>query len=346
MTFFIGIVLAISFLMHLYVYGRLYGLFGCKRRWSFWILTLLGTVSLIGSRILESYFDHYLIEVIFVAAGYWLGVLWLLFCTVLIYEVLRWAVPHPKRTGGIVIIAVACVLSVYAALNARRITVRTIRIPGPEPMRLVQLSDIHIGSMNAAFIRKVVDKTNSLKPDIILITGDLVDTFSRSTQEALKRLADLEAPVFFISGNHEFYAGRPQVLDALRKLNVTIMDNRIEHLGDVQLIGIPDTTDPQQAEGTLLSMPYDRSAYTILMFHRPMDIAFLEQAGINLTLVGHTHKGQIFPFNVIVRYFENPLYGLHQRADSFLYVTSGTGLWGPRMRLGTSNEIVIIELTP
>ena len=251
MVFFIGTVLAISFLMHFYVYWRLYGLFDCKRRWGFWTLTFLGSISLIGSRILESYFDHYLIEVVFVAAGYWLGVLWILFCTLLLYEVVRWITPGPQRTAGIVIIAVVCMLSGYATLNARRITVTTIRLPGPEPLRLVQLSDIHIGSMNAAFIRKMVDKTNSLNPDKILITGDLVDTFSRSTQETLKLLADFDAPVFFVSGNHEFYAGRPQVLDALRQMGVTIMDNRIEQLGAVQLIGIPDTTDAQQAQGKI-----------------------------------------------------------------------------------------------
>ena len=344
MAFFIGTVLAISFLMHFYVYWRLFGLFGCKRRWGFWLLTLVGTVSLIGSRILESYYDSYVIEVIFVAAGYWLGVLWLLFCTLLLYEIARWVVPHAKRTGGIAILAVVCVLSAYATVNARRITVATIQVPGPEPMRLVQLSDVHIGSMNAAFIRKMVEKTNRLNPDKILITGDLVDTFGRSTQNTLKLLADFEAPVYFVSGNHEHYVGRQDVLDALRRLNVTNMDDRIEQLGPIQLIGIPDMTDRQQAQGVLTGMPYDRDAYTILMFHRPMDIAFLEQAGIDLTLVGHAHAGQIFPFNFIVRFFEYPVYGLHRRGDSFLYVTSGTGLWGPRMRLGTNNEIVVVEL--
>jgi hypothetical protein len=82
------------------------------------------------------------------------------------------------------------------------------------------------------------------------------------------------------------------------------------------------------------------------MFHRPLDPAFLEQARIRLTLAGHTHRGQIFPFGLIVGRIESPLYGLHRRGDSVLYVTSGTGLWGPRMRLGTDNEIVVIELDP
>ena len=248
MAFFIGTVLAISFLMHFYVYWRLFGLFGCKRRWGFWLLTLVGTVSLIGSRILESYYDSYVIEVIFVAAGYWLGVLWLLFCTLLLYEIARWVVPHAKRTGGIAILAVVCVLTAYAMINARHHR-RHDPVPGPEPMRLVQLSDVHIGSMNAAFIRKMVEKTNRLNPDKILITGDLVDTFGRSTQNTLKLLADFEAPVYFVSGNHEHYVGRQDVLDALRRLNVTIMDDRIEQLGPIQLIGIPDMTDRQQRRG-------------------------------------------------------------------------------------------------
>ena len=346
MILFISFVLATFFLMHFYVFWRLFGMFGCRRRWGFWLLTVFGAISLIGSRILESYIDHLLIEMFFVAAGYWLGVLWLLFCTMLVYEIAKYLIPHSPRTGGTVIIMVVCVLTGYATLNARRITVAAIDIPGPEKLRIVQLSDVHIGSMNAAFIQKMVDKTNALEPDKILITGDLVDTFSRSTQQTLTLLADLNAPVYFVSGNHEYYAGRKDVLDALARLGVILMDNRIEHIGAIQLIGLPDMADALEAEGSLLALPYDRNAYSILMFHRPMRLDFLERAGINLTLVGHTHRGQLFPFNFIVRLFESPLYGLHQHGESFLYVTSGTGLWGPRMRLGTNNELVLIRLVP
>ncbi len=346
MTLFVLFVLVTFFAMHFYVFWRLFDMFGCRRRWGFWSLTILGAISLIGSRILESYIDHILIEIFFVAAGYWLGVMWLLFCSMLIYEVIKYILPHQPRTGGKLIIAVVCIAALYATLNARRVTVNTINLTGPEAMRIVQWSDVHIGSMNAAYIQKIVEKTNSLDPDMILITGDLVDHLSRSTQKAMARLTQLNGPVYFVSGNHEYYTGRKQVLDELERLGVTLMDHRVRDLGSVQLIGLPDMTDPAQAEGALLALPYDRNAYSILMFHRPMNIDFLAQAGIHLTLVGHTHRGQIFPFNLIVRFFERPLYGLHQQGDSFLYVTSGTGLWGPRMRLGTNNEIVVIDLKP
>ncbi len=343
---FIAFIQVLFFLMHFYVLWRLFGLFGCRRRWGFWILTLVASTALIGSRIAEAYIDHIAIEMFFVAAGYGLGLVWLLFSVLLVYEVVKYLVPHKPRTAGIAIITVVCVLAAYATVNARRITVNTFAVPGPAPLRIVQLSDIHIGSMNAAFIQRMVDKTNALQPDKILITGDLIDHLSTRTRAAMTLLADLEAPTYFVSGNHEFYAGRREIINLLDQVGIETLDNRFIRRGPIQLIGLPDTPDLSHAESALLAMPYDRHLYSILMFHRPIDIEFLNQAGIDLTLVGHTHGGQIFPFHFLARFFERPLYGLHQYGDSFLYVCSGTGLWGPRMRLGSNNEIALIELTP
>lgn len=343
---FILFIQLIFFLMHFYVLWRLFGLLGCRRRVGFWILTIFASISLIASRILEAYIDHILVEMLFVAAGYWLGLVWLLLSVMLVYEIARYLVPHKQRTAAISIIAVVCVLAAYATVNARRITVNTLAVPGPAALRIVQLSDIHIGSMNEAFIQKMVDKTNGLQPDKIFITGDLIDHLSTRTRATMNLLAELEAPTYFVSGNHEFYAGRGEIIDVLDQLGIETLDNRFIRRGPVQLIGLPDTTDLSRAESALLAMPYDRQLYSILMFHRPIDIAFLNQAGIDLALVGHTHGGQIFPFHIIVWLFERPIYGLHQYGESFLYVSSGTGLWGPRMRLGSSNEIVLIELEP
>jgi len=345
MRIFVLIVLAISFAMHFYVFWRLFGLLGWRRRWGFWLLTLTASVALVGSRILEAYFDHILVDAAFVGSAYALGLMWLAFCVLLAYEVMRWCVPHRKRTAGISIVAVVAVLAGYATWNATRITVKTVTLPGP-PMRIVQLSDVHICSVSDAHFGRIIEHTNRLNPDMICITGDLVDTLSTRTRQTMQRLSELKAPVFFTSGNHEYYAGRWEVLDELRRLNVTIMDNRVVNLCSAQLVGLPDMTDKQQAEAELLMMPIDRRQFVILMFHRPLDIGFLEERGIDLTMVGHTHRGQIFPFGLIVRLFESPLYGLHRCGDSAMYITSGTGLWGPRMRLGTNNEIVLYEIAP
>lgn len=210
----------------------------------------------------------------------------------------------------------------------------------------MQISDVHICSVSDAHFGRIIEQTNRLNPDFICITGDLVDTLSVRTRQSMQRLGELKAPVFFTSGNHEYYAGRREVLDELRRLNVTLMDNRVVNLCSAQLIGLPDMTDRAQAEAELLMMPIDRQQFVMLMYHRPLEIGFLQERGINLTMVGHTHRGQIFPFGFIVRLFEPSLYGLHRRGDSAMYVTSGAGLWGPRMRLGTRNEIVLYEIAP
>jgi predicted MPP superfamily phosphohydrolase len=194
------------------------------------------------------------------------------------------------------------------------------------------------------FLKKIIEKTNVLNPDLVLITGDFVDNFHKSTQDAIALLKNLNAPSLFVTGNHEDYVGPDRITKALTAANVTVLRNQMKDLGQIRVIGIDNGIDRNKITQILHEFNTDKSKFTILMYHRPPDIEMLSHAGINLTLSGHTHAGQIFPFNYVVRFFFKHISGLHKYDGSFLHITSGTGTWGPRMRLGSRSEMVSIQI--
>jgi len=283
-------------------------------------------------------------RIVYILAATWYGILWLLFCTLIVYEVIRLFLKINSYAAGVLIITIAAIASIYAMVNAQMIFVRRLTIPGDINCDIVQLSDIHIGSVGGAFLKRVIAKTNAVDPDLILITGDLVDNFNKSSQEALGLLARLEAPVYFVTGNHEHYVGAERITRLLTEIDVTVLSNqRIDH-GAMQIIGIDDKTSKDNRENILRQLHTDNSRFSVLMSHRPMELETLSEAQVNLAVSGHTHAGQLFPFNYIVGLFYEHLSGLHQHNNTYLYVTSGAGTWGPRMRMGSRSEIVLLQI--
>jgi predicted MPP superfamily phosphohydrolase len=194
------------------------------------------------------------------------------------------------------------------------------------------------------FFKKIIKKTNALNPDLVLITGDLIEDFIPNTRAGLKALKDLKATVLFVTGNHERYSVSGGITEFLATLNVKVLHDQMIDCSKVQIIGIDNDTDTIILDGLLAGMDIDESKFCILMSHRPVDLEILSQANVDLAISGHTHAGQIFPFNYIVRLFIKQVYGLYKQNDSYLYVTSGAGTWGPRMRLGWPSEIVLVKL--
>ena len=117
-------------------------------------------------------------------------------------------------------------------------------------------------------------------------------------------------------------------------------------LDDIQFVGIDDSDNPGHVADTLPSIAMDKSKYRILLYHRPLGWEDAREHGIELMLSGHTHNGQIFPFNLLVKTRFKKIHGLYQNGGSALYVSPGTGTWGPIMRLGSVNEITCINLRP
>lgn len=343
MTFVI-IFLGIYLLLNYYVLRRLAHLFKIRPGIGFYALLVTCTLSYIAAAVLERVYANGFSRMIYLLASTWMGVGFLLFSCLVVYEIAAILFRPPRVISGIVICSVVAVLALYATINAHRITVTNVDIAAGVNMNIVQLSDIHLGSARAGFLAQVVEKTNSLAPDLVLITGDLMESHRSITARALEPLNDLLAPAFFVTGNHDGYAGIDKVMRLIATTKVTPLRNESVMAKGIQIIGIDDSYDKGHVARQLENIKVDPSAFSILMYHRPDGFEAACRAGIDLTLSGHTHNGQIFPFNYFVRLSYRHMKGLFKQGNCQLYVTSGTGTWGPRMRLGSNNEIVMLKL--
>jgi len=224
--------------------------------------------------------------------------------------------------------------------------VRTIDVDGfGKEIKAVQLTDLHIGSINnRKFLDKVVKMTNELNPDVVFITGDLVDGSGIFTESYYDPLDDIEAPVYFIHGNHETYEGLEPIEKMLKKKNITLLKDDVRTFRGIQIAGLMYTEDKEKIRNTIESLDIDRSKPAILLNHAPSGTDIASKKSFDLQLSGHTHGGQIFPFNFLVKLAFPYVKGRYQVGDMVLYINQGTGTWGPPMRLGTRSEITQINL--
>lgn len=281
------------------------------------------------------------------ASATWLGLLFMLFCCTVVYEIVRLFFNSPRLISGLVILGIAAGLAAYSVINASSFRVNEVFIPMNvgEKIKIVQISDAHLGTIrNSRYLNKLVESTNSLGPDFVAITGDLFDGTAPLELETISGLDKIQAPVFFVTGNHENYEGIDNVLELLRKTKVKVLRNQVERFKGMQIIGIDYSSEKKFLEKTLSKMELDKSEPSLLLYHVPVKAETLHGLGINLQLAGHTHKGQIFPYMLIDRLAYAYLSGLHNFKESWIYVSAGSGTWGPPMRLGTKSEITLIIL--
>lgn len=250
--------------------------------------------------------------------------------------------------------------------NARRtagVATVEVSLPGlPAPLQgftIVQISDIHVGlTIRQRHVEAIVEAVNRLEPDVIAITGDLVDgsVAELGSQVApLARLASRHGS-FFVTGNHEYYSGVGPWLVELRRLGIRVLHN--EHAVIVRdgaklvIAGVPDysagyfdaahRSDPRAA---LAGAPVD-AAVKVLLAHQPRSATAAAQAGFDLQLSGHTHGGQFLPWTYFVKLQQPFTAGLHRVGRLWVYVSRGTGYWGPPKRIGAPSEITLIRLIP
>jgi predicted MPP superfamily phosphohydrolase len=245
----------------------------------------------------------------------------------------------------------------------RPVAVRTVRVGIgrlPEHLagyKIVQLTDIHVGpTIGRSFIEDMVARTNALEPDLVAITGDLVDGSVEQLGHLVEPLRNLRARdgVFFVTGNHEYYSGADEWLEHLRTLGVRPLRNErvaIRGADGFDLGGVDDWTAHQFGDGHGMDMANvvagrDASRAFVLLAHQPKAIDAAEAAGVDLQLSGHTHGGQMFPFTYLVRFQQPYVAGLHKQGNTQIYVSRGTGYWGPPMRIAAPAEITRIELYP
>ncbi len=281
----------------------------------------------------------------------WLGACWVLLAIVLCFEVVNLLVTLPPRTAGQGILGLALCLVALAVFNANRVRTTRIQVQSDRldrSYRLVQLSDVHIGSRGAGFLRRVARQVRSLAPDAVLVTGDLVD-HREVTREQLAPLAELGAPVWLSLGNHERYVDCEAVCERLASLGVRVLRDAVDRFEGLRLVGIDDAQAKDTVARGLVRLGLEDTPgrpFTILLYHRPEGLEDAARHGVDLMLAGHTHGGQLFPFHWVVRRVHPRISGRHESAGAVLYVSAGAGTWGPTMRLGTRAEVVLIELQP
>jgi predicted MPP superfamily phosphohydrolase len=262
--------------------------------------------------------------------------------------------------------ALAVLITFVGFINARRRAgIRAVEVPIaglPEPLRgfsIVQITDIHVGTtIKNGYVSRIVDAVNELDADMIAVTGDLVDgSVGRLAPhtEPLGRLTSRYG-TFFVTGNHEYYSGVHAWIAEMRRLGVLVLLNEhvvLEHFGEsVVVAGVTDLSahhfDPAHRSdpaAALAGAPED-AAVKVLLAHQPRSAFAAAEAGFHLQLSGHTHGGQFFPWNLVVKIFEPFTAGLHRLDHLWLYVSRGTGYWGPPNRFGAPSEITHLKLVP
>lgn len=300
-----------------------------------------------------------------------IGFTFMLFVIAVIYDLTitvskRVPVDHSRRKTLKLIFDVTMLIAAFAYIfrgfsqgvqfpKLNRVKVKVKDFP-LEKFNLVQLTDVHVGrTIKRDFIEKLVKSTNALKPDMVVITGDLVDLPISKIEYDLYPLKDLDAPTYFILGNHEYFHGVGEAVEYITSLGVIPLLNEHVVIGEgnkqFNLVGLTDVigtrTDflPPDPEAAYLGADQNKSC--VVLAHQPRMITDMDDYRCDLMLSGHTHGGQIFPFGLLVMTAQPYLAGLYQHAKNRqIFVSRGTGYWGPPLRFLAPSEISQIFIQP
>jgi uncharacterized protein len=363
---FISAVLGTWFLMHWYVYLNLASL-GFSKAWlapALWVLSL----SFPFMRLFTLRWRNPLMRVLYWGAALWMGSVFLFSFWFLIASGLRRmaglaglaAAADPGAwtlaagLGVLAMIAWGLFNAMRAPREVRYAIDRSPRYRRGKSARIVQVSDVHLGlTLGTAFLTALVARINALEPDLVFITGDLLDPEFPSDLEAAAILRGLSARqgVFAVTGNHEFYAGLGRFLAMMESAGIPVLANETRRLGSgLQIAGIHDQSarrfarlgvacDPEKA---LRDIDHDMPVF--LLAHQPKHLEHAQARRVDLIFSGHTHAGQIFPFRAMVRLSFRYLAGKYALgSETDLIVNTGTGFWGPPLRVGTDSQVVVVD---
>jgi predicted MPP superfamily phosphohydrolase len=276
------------------------------------------------------------------------------------------ALPNWRVASAVAVPALAVLSTLVGLFNARRrARVVTVEVPindlpaALNGFTIVQISDIHVGpTIKRRYVEAIVDAVNQLKPDLIAITGDIVDGSVPQLTNHTQPLSRLTARhgAFLVTGNHEYYAGAHAWIDEFRRLGLKVLLNEhvvVHHEGARAVIaGVTDYSaahfDPAHRSdpaAALVGAPAD-VLIKVLLAHQPRSAEAAAKAGFTLQLSGHTHGGQFFPWNFFVRFQQPFTAGLARLNGLWVYTSRGTGYWGPPKRLGAPSEITRVRLVP
>jgi len=363
---FLAIVLSVWLVQHLYVGWRLWPLpvFASTVGRRLLIVGLVaGFLSYPLGRILYGIGWHGTGRALEYAGAVWMGTLFLLFASLLFVDLVTlggWVLRPWVGTLRTAAVALSLIAAVVGLISAR-LGPRVVRLevplaalpPSADGLRIAQLSDVHLGTiLGPHFLDRLIERTHELEPDLVVITGDLVDGDAGVVEEMLPQMRTLRAPkgVFAVLGNHEYYAGRERSRALLQAAGFTVLDNAAEELQPgLYLAGVPDARGSAQtgAAEADLGAALDgvgEDAAVVLLQHAPEAEQAAAAAGVDLMLNGHTHGGQLWPFHYLVQRAYPHYAGTYRVGEMTQIVSRGSGQWGPPMRFLAPSEVYLITL--
>ena len=372
---FFGTVLLIYFSVNFLIYTRGLQVFSISPAWrktyiiTFWLIV----ASFVIGEILEHTHSSLIGEWIYRIGAFWLAFMLYFTLAILLIDFVRLLnyffhfLPEITQNFrfrlGIMTIAVVSLIVIAGHINALNTRVKEIalnipkKVTGNHQMKIVMASDIHLGALIGENREEhLVSIITKQKPDLVLLCGDLVDgDVGAALRKNLGRhFQEIRTPmgVYAIPGNHEYIGGIKKTLPYLESINIKLLRDKVLVLPNgVQLVGRDDRDNRTMGEGTgrkslnELMTGLDKTFPIIVMNHQPFDLDEAVKEDVDLHLSGHTHHGQLWPFNYMTKAIFELSWGYLKKGNTNFYVSSGFGSWGPPVRLGNTPEVVVFNLT-
>ena len=349
--------------MHYYVYTRIITGLMLKVPAINYLKTffLIAALSFVLSEYLSRHISTSWVKYFAYLGVIWIGIISISFSVFFISDIFKIFIhtqnfKYYSTICSIIAILLVTAFSLYNVsreIRIKEVKIKIDKVPKElSGFTIVQLSDVHVDLLKSVkWLDDIVSKTNALNPDLIVITGDLIDYDLCNLEEYCKILKKLKSKygVYGITGNHEYYTGYEKFLNIAENINMKVLKNEKVTIADsIELVGTNDEAGKRFPGGSpdlkLALKGSDFKKPVILLAHRPTRFKEAVDLGVDLQLSGHTHAGQIPPVDLITKLIFKYPYGLHKLKSSYIYTTFGTGTWGPPMRLFSRSEIVKIIL--
>lgn len=372
---FFSIVISVYGLLSFYIYSKGLQVFpsGTTARIYFKVIFLFLTTSYIIARFMERIWLSPVSDVFTWIGSFWLAAFFYLLLIVITIDLVRLInyiipfIPESAKTfefKKIIFwssVGLVSILLLAGFINALIPRIKTLeltidkRVEGMQELNIAFASDIHLGTLiGPRRTNKIIEKINELKPDLILLGGDIVDedlgpVIRNNLGDSLKKLS---APlgVIGITGNHEYIGGAEPAVEYLEAHGIRMIRDSVIKIDDKFYIVGREDRDKRNFAGANrqeiknLMQGIDHSIPIIMLDHQPFELDHKEKLGVDLTLSGHTHHGQIWPLNYLTKAIFEVSWGYKQKGNMHTYVSSGVGGWGPPVRIGNRPEIVLIHL--
>ena len=268
-----------------------------------------------------------------------------------LFKLLPKAYLNGNLTAMFTIVGIVAVVMIAGGIHYRHkyreeLTIKTEKPLEQQHIKVVLASDLHIGYSNRkAELARWIDMINAEHPDLVLFGGDIVDIkteplFDGNYAEEFRRL---NAPAYAVLGNHEYIAGAKDSEAFLAEAGITVLKDSVVHFKGIDIIGRDDRSNPDRL--SLKELADSSTGFTLLLDHQPSHLEDAQDAGIDFQFSGHTHRGQAWPLSWITDAIFEKSWGSYQKGNTLYYISSGLGIWGPKIRIGTRSEYLVLPIS-